>query len=121
MAETAVIPAINRLKELSLSRPDPSFWDANIIEAHTLCTSEDDHRHFWAYLTNPEESRPELVKTMRTLGDRMNEMSTDELAKPVILPLPDAMEEVVYENGNHITIVQRPKRAAVDDEKNPIV
>ena len=116
-----MIAAIERLIQLSKERPDSSFWDTNIIEAHELCTTELDYKHFWCYLTNPAEYNPALVADIRTIGDHIDEMSVDEIAKPVILPLPDYMEEIVHQNGNHITIEQRHKRMELDedDEKNP--
>jgi hypothetical protein len=105
-----MIDAIEKLIELSKVRSDPSFWDANIIEAHALCRHELDHKHFWSYLSNPEEYDPMLVDSMKTLGDRINEMDVDELAKPVIMPLPDYMEEIIHQNGNHISIEYKNRK-----------
>ena len=115
-----MIPAIEKLIDLSKTRSDTSFWDANIIEAHALCRNELDHKHFWAYLSNPEEYDPMLVECMKTLGDRINEMDVVELNRPVIMPLPDYMAETVYQNGNHISIEyknMRCKQIQEDDEK----
>ena len=105
-----MIAAIEKLIELSKKRPDRSFWDANIIEAHALCRHELDHKHFWSYLTNPEEYDPMLVERTKTLGDRIDAMSVDELAKPVIMPLPDYMEEIIHQNGNHISIEYKNRK-----------
>jgi hypothetical protein len=116
-----MIPAIEKLIELSKKRSDASFWDTNIIEAHALCRNELDHKHFWAYLSNPEEYDPMLVECMKTLGDRIDEMSVDERAQPVIMPLPDFMEEIIHQNGNHISIeyINRKHQLTIqeDDEK----
>ena len=116
-----MIDAIEKLIELSKVRSDPSFWDANIIEAHALCRHELDHKHFWSYLSNPEEYDELMVEGMKTLGDRIDEMDVDELNRPVILPLPDYMEEIVYQNGNHISIEYKNRKHQLaiteDDEK----
>ena len=116
-----MIPAIEKLVELSKTRSDASFWDTNIIEAHKLCRNELDHKHFWSYLSNPDEYDPMLVECMKTLGDRINEMNVDELNRPVILPLPDYMVETVYQNGNHISIEYKNMKdqstIQEDDEK----
>ena len=108
-----MIPAIEKLIELSKTRSDTSFWDANIIEAHTLCRNELDHKHFWSYLSNLEEYDQMLVECMKTLGDRINEMNVDELNRPVILPLPDYMEEIIHQNGNHISIEYKIRKHPV--------
>ena len=115
-----MIDAIEKLIQLSKLRPDASFWDCNIIEAHALCRNELDHRHFWLYLSNPEEYDPMLVEGTKTLGQRIDEMSIDERSKPVIKPLPDYMEEIIYQNGNHISIEyknRKHRRLEEHDEK----
>ena len=61
-----MIDAIEKLITLSKARPDPSFWDANIIEAHELCRDEMEQRHFYCYLTNPESYVPATVANIET-------------------------------------------------------
>ena len=107
--------AIQRLKKLSHDRPDASFWDVNIIEAHSLCQNDIDHKHFWCYLTNPEEYDPMIVDQIRTIGDRINAMDIDQA---VIQPLPDYMEEVVHKNGHHYSIEIRHKRRRFSSEES---
>jgi hypothetical protein len=109
--------AINEFKRLIKTRSDPSFWTQNIIDAHELCKSKNDHKHFWGFLTNPHGYDPTKIADMRTLGDRMD----DPDYKCGIKPLPDELTQDIYKNGNEIIIRTRRKdTAAIDDEKCPV-
>ena len=97
--------AINEFKRLIKTRTDPSFWTANIIAAHELCKSKNDHKHFWAYLTNPHGYDPKKVEHMKTLGDRVD----DPDYTCGIEDLPEGLTQDVYQNGAEITIRTRRK------------
>jgi hypothetical protein len=97
--------AINELKRLGKSRSAPSFWSQNIIDAHELCKNETDHRHFYAFMTDPHNYDPTKVGTMKTLGDRVDEPDFHSDIKE----LPDALTQDVYKNGNEVFIRTRRK------------
>lgn len=115
--------AIAEYKRLIKLRPDPSFWDDNIIKAHTKCTNEDDHKLFYLFLcTPPEKFNPGDVKNMRTLGDRMKDPNFES----GIQELPDELTQDIYKNGNEVVIRTRrketppqPTNPEQEDEKNP--
>ena len=114
--------AINEYKRLIKSRTDPSFWTQNLIDAHELCKSTNEHKHFWSFLTNPRGYDPKKVETAKTLGDRVDNPDY----KCGILDLPDELTQDVYQNGHEITIRTRRKdtdpiiHSGPDDEKSPM-
>jgi hypothetical protein len=108
--------AINEFKRLTKTRTCPSFWTANIVDAHGFCKSKNDHKHFWAFLTNPGEYNPDKVENMKTIGDRVDEVGY----KCGIQDLPEELTQDIYQNGNEITIRTRRKDIAIEhDEKCP--
>ena len=98
--------AIEQYKRLIKLRPDPTFWDQNIIEAHALCKNEKDHKLFYLFLCSPQGSfDPAMVDKVKTLGERMDQ----EDFKSGIEELPDELTQDVYKNGNVYTIRTRRK------------
>ena len=121
--------AIKLHEKLIRQRTDPSFWEANIAEAHSKVKTEKDARLFYCYLTTP---RNEFdinmdVDNIKTLGDRMDEQNF----KSGIKPLPNELTQDIYQNGRETIIRTRHKSTpkvlmpidddtdSGDDEKNP--
>ena len=114
--------AITEFERLVKHRSDPSFWEDNIIQAHSLCKNEQDHKLFYLFLCSPRgQFNPEQIKHVKTLGDMMH----DPQFKPGIEELPPELTQDVYQNGNEIIIRTRRKdtpalpapKVEEDDEK----
>jgi hypothetical protein len=110
--------AISEFERLVKLRPDPGFWETNIIDSHILCKSEADHRVFYSFLcTPPDQFDPEQAKHGRTLGDCMDEPTFTSGIQELH---PDLIQEI-YQNGNETTIRTRRRTPEdSDDEKSPI-
>jgi hypothetical protein len=110
--------AVEKLEKLNKSRPDPSFWHQNIIDAHALCRTERDYQVFQLFLTSPADSfdvsrldSPDF----QTVGQAIDKMTPEERDRVIIHDYPDHMEEIITQNGNQIIIDVRHK--STDDEK----
>jgi hypothetical protein len=112
-------PSIEKYKELSNRRRNPSFWADNIIQAEKCCQSEEEARHFYMYVLNPKKYKPGSVLTKEThltLGDLEKANKLFDERKP----LPPQLKETVYENGIeriiHVKNIATPV-IEEDDEK----
>ena len=113
--------AINEFKRLIKTRTDPSFWETNIVDAHAFCKSENDQKHYWAFLTNPQGYDPTKVENIKTLGERVD----DPDFKSNIKDLPEELTQDIYQNGSETIIRTRRKDTVLiendDDEKCPVI
>lgn len=108
--------AISEFQYLLKHRPDPSFWEANIISAHSLCQNKADHRLFYKFLCTPRgQFKSSATQETGTLGDFID---SENFVNP-INELPDELTQDIYQNGNEITIRTRRKSVDTnsDDEK----
>ena len=105
--------AIEKLQRMFQQNTDPSFWSHNIIESSKLCRNDNDWKHFYAFMLNPQTYNKDKVDVART----MNDLSDDMLDQ--IKPLPDKMVEHVFKNGDETIIHTKneEKMPEEDDEK----
>ena len=107
--------AIEKLQRMFQQNTDPSFWSHNIIEASKLCRSENEWKHFYAFMTNPKGYKKELVEASKTMKDLTESELTD-----CIKPLPEGMVPHVFRNGDETIIHTKKteeKSLDSDDEK----
>ena len=116
--------SIEKFKELYSTRTDPKFWADNIVESSRLCKDDQETKHFYAYIINPNGYKYAHVESSeyRTLGDVTND--TDITHEPY----PAHMETQVFKNGNEYTIYNKntqnptPLHSVEEehDEKSPV-
>jgi|AP95_1055475.scaffolds.fasta_scaffold396806_1 hypothetical protein len=104
--------AIDKLQAMFKQNTDPSFWGHNIMEASKLCRTENDFKHFYAFMTNPLMYNKEAVEHSKTMKD----LSAEDLVG-CIKPLPEGMVPHVFENGNETIIYTKNEMKEEDDEK----
>ena len=106
--------AIDKLQSMFQDNTDPSFWSHNIMEASKLCRSDNEWKHFYAFMTNPQTYNKDKVDASPTMKD----ISEDKLIKS-IKPLPDNMVEHVFQNGAETIIHTKNEENTPesDDEK----
>ena len=106
--------AIEEFQRLVAQRPDPSFWEANIISAHDLCKNATDHRLFYTFLCTPRSQfNPDATQGTGTLGDVIDH---PDFVNP-IEELPEELTQDIFHNGCETIIRTRRKRPEDDDEK----
>ena len=102
--------------DLLKRRPDPSFWADNIIQAESVCESEEELRHFMTYIMNPRKYNADDIKNVVTLGDleKQGKLVDD------IKPYPPGFTTESYTNGGEVLlIVNNTSVEEEHDEKNP--
>jgi hypothetical protein len=108
--------SLKKYDNLLKQRPDPSYWADNIIDAESVCESEEERRHFMTYIMNPRKYNADDMKHVVTLGD------LEKAGKLVddIKPYPVGMMTESYVNGGEVILIV--KTTAIEeehDEKNP--
>ena len=105
--------AIEKLQCMFKQNTDPSFWSHNIIESSKLCRNDNDWKHFYAFMLNPQTYNKDKVDVSRTMND-----IPEEMLDP-IKSLPEQMVEHVFKNGDETIIHTKneEKMPEEDDEK----
>ena len=103
--------------DLLKRRPDPSFWADNIIEAESICESEEELRHFMTYIMNPKKYNADDIKNVVTLGD----LEKQGTLKDDINPYPAGFTTESYINGGEVILIVKHDASIEDedDEKCP--
>ena len=102
--------------DLLKRRPDPSYWAENIIDAESVCESDEELRHFMTYIMNPRKYNADNMKHVVTLGDLEREGKLVDDIKPY----PVGFTTESYINGGEvILLVKSPSVEEEHDEKTP--
>ena len=123
-----VFKSIEAYKKLLETRTHVDDWALNLIEAEKLIESEEEGRHFYHFIMNPEAYDPKTVHT-ETLGDAIDK----GLCTNIIEPYPEHMKMECYNNGLETFVYVRNTSEADavmeliddmsldDDEKKPML
>ena len=109
-------PSIEHYKLISKTRSDLGFWAENILESEKIATTEQELKHFFAYITNPRTYEYTTVEQSETLGDLEKRGELPEYE-----PADERQTAEVYQNGREYKIFVRTKSIEDldDDEKCP--